>query len=450
MAKHYVVQKTTDLKLKVEVPADKSISHRALMLSSLAEGTSVISNLLESDDCLHTLDIFRHLGIEIIKQGNGDYVVYGKGLHGLTKSDSPLDVGNSGTAMRLMLGILCAQNFESVISGDESVAKRPMSRVTNPLMALGAKFKVVIDARKHLLFSGDDARGEITVCASTFLRGFYCLLPGPSAQVKSAMLLAGLYTRDHVLVKETIRSRDHSEIMLANFGANISIETLKGGRLITMSPGSWMTGQTVIIPGDISSAAFFIVAGLIIPGGSVVISNVGVNDLRIGLVSVLRSMGGDITFENERLSCGEKVADIRVNYSRLHGVEINGDIIPALIDELPVIAVAAAFAEGVTVVSDAAELRVKETDRIATTVSELSKFRVDISEKDDGFTVVGSDGSAYLGARINSFKDHRIAMSAAIMGLCVEGETIVDDVECVATSFPGFDQLFEGLIRLND
>ncbi|MDI3481184.1 MAG: hypothetical protein PWQ97_839 [Tepidanaerobacteraceae bacterium] len=429
------------LKGRISVPGDKSISHRAVMLGSIAEGVTEIDGFLMAEDCLSTVDCFRKMGVDIeIIRENGEYMgereegcdfgtnaesarvkIFGRGLYGLKKPDSPLYVGNSGTTIRLLSGILAGQDFEAEITGDESIQKRPMGRVTEPLRLMGAR----IDGAE----GGNKAPLKIR---GGGLKAINYRLPMASAQVKSALLLAGLYAEGQTVIEEPGSSRNHTELMMEAFGVNISRKSNK----IMLTPAKKLIARKVSVPGDISSAAFFLVGACALPDSEVIIENVGINPTRTGIIDALRLMGADIQIANQRIVNGEKVADIRAKSSRLKGITIKGAIIPRIIDEIPVLAVAACFADGVTVIRDAGELRVKESNRIAAIVEGLSRLGARIKETDDGMEIQGPN--KLKGCRASSFSDHRIAMSLAIAALGAEGETVIDDTECVKISYPGF------------
>lgn len=413
------------LRGEITVPGDKSISHRAVMLGALASGTTHITGFLMGEDCLSTIDCFRKMGVSI-DVSDKEVVVEGVGLHGLTAPKSELYTGNSGTTTRLLSGILAGQSFTSTMNGDASIQKRPMGRVMKPLREMGAS----IEGR-------DDNFCPLTMHPSE-LHGIEYRLPVASAQLKSAILLAGLYAEGQTTVIESAPSRDHTERMFRALG--VEIET--NGNVITLEPPEDLHAVDIAVPADISSAAFFLVAGAIVPGSELTIRNVGVNPTRTGILDVLRSMGADITESNFR-DDAEPVCDLTVRHSRLHGTEIGGAIIPRLIDELPVIAVAAAFAEGETVIRDAQELKVKESNRIAAMVAELTKAGVDVEETDDGMIVRG--GEKPHGAAFETYKDHRIAMSLAVLGLAAEGASRIDEPEVVTISYPDFFATLEKL-----
>ena len=430
------ITRITGLKGTLTVPGDKSISHRAIMFGSLAEGTTTIHGFLKGADCLSTIDCFRKMGISIEEKEDTIYV-HGKGLHGLHKPEETLDVGNSGTTTRLISGILAGQNFDTVLSGDASLNSRPMGRIMKPLSMMGADITSIHD----------------TGCAPLSIKGrslnaIHYDSPVASAQVKSCVLLAGLYANGKTSVTEPALSRDHTERMLRSFGANI----VSDKNTCTITPPETLHGQHIEVPGDISSAAFFIVAALITPNSEITINNVGINDTRAGILKVCQDMGADITLLNAREEGGEPVADLLVKTSSLRGTIIEGDIIPALIDELPVIALMACFAKGQTIIKDAHELRVKESDRIAIMTENLGAMGADIIDTDDGFIINSrSDNTipTLHGASINCSMDHRIAMTFAIAGLNADGETIITDSDCVNVSYPGFFTQLEQLFSQN-
>ena len=413
----------------ITVPGDKSISHRAVMFGSLAVGDTVIKGFLNGDDCLSTVGCFKAMGIDI-EMDDEKVVVHGKGLKGLNAPSSTLDVGNSGTTLRLMSGILSAQNFTSTVTGDSSIQKRPMDRVAKPLSLMGADIKSS---------SPDKTLAPVTITGKK-LKGIEYTLPVASAQVKSAILLAGLYAEGETVVIEPEATRDHTEIMLNFMGADIK----KDGDRIICHPVQELYAKEITVPGDISSAAYFMVAAAASKNACVTIKNVGINPTRTGIITALESMGADITISDYRLLNGEPVGDITVKSSPLKATVIEGDIIPKLIDEIPVIAVAAAMAEGTTIIKDAQELKVKESNRIKTTAEELSKFGVDIKETDDGLIINGPTNFKG-GSVIETYNDHRIAMSAAIAALLSDSVTVINGSECVDISFPTFYKLLEEL-----
>lgn len=416
------IKRTNGLKGRVSIPGDKSISHRSIMLGSIADGTTEVHNFLQGADCLSSIACFRQMGIDI--ENTGDIVrIHGRGLHGLKRPKNTLDTGNSGTTTRLMSGILAGQNFDCTINGDVSIQSRPMKRIITPLSLMGASIESVR--------GNDCAPLKIT---GQRLHGIQYDSPVSSAQVKSAILLAGLYAEGETSVTEPVLSRNHTELMLGACGGDISSE----GTTATLHPVKRLEAQKIIVPGDISSAAYFMAAGLIVPGSEICIENVGINPTRDGMIRVCQAMGGNIALENIREICGEPVADIIVRHSSLHGTVVEGDIIPTLIDELPIIAVMAAFAEGQTIIRDAAELRVKESDRISVMAENLSVMGVDITPTTDGMIING--GRTPRGARIQSHMDHRIAMSFAVAALASDGETDIIGSDCVNISYPTFYQ----------
>lgn len=415
------------LKGKVIPPGDKSISHRAVMISSLAEGQTSVSGFLNGGDTLSTVGAFRNLGIEI-EVTNTNVLIEGKGLHGLTKPRKTIDAGNSGTTTRLLTGILASQNFNSEITGDKYLQKRPMARIVNPLKEMGADI------------TGRDNNNLLPLqIIGKKLRGIRYEVPVASAQVKSCLILAGLFAEGVTEIIEPQKTRDHTERMLSHFGAELDIS----GNTIKVHAPTPFKGSDLIVPSDISSAAFFIVAALVNPGSELLISNVGLNPERTGILDILELMGAKLSIENRRTECGEPVGDIVARHSSLKGIEIKGELIPKAIDELPVVSVAACFAEGTTIIKDAAELRVKETDRIKAMTSELKKLGADVAETDDGMIIKGVE--QLRGNRCNSWGDHRIAMSLAIAATRAKGFTEIEDPECVAISFPEFFDLLEKL-----
>jgi len=414
-----IFQKAHHLKGEVIIPGDKSISHRAVMFGSLAEGTTEVLNFLQGADCLSTIDCFRRMGISI--ENTPDHIlIHGKGLHGLHKPGAILDTGNSGTTTRLISGILAGQPFETTLTGDASIQKRPMRRIMEPLSMMGADITS--------LHGNDCAPLRIKGAP---LHGIHYHSKVASAQVKSAILLAGLYADDTTKVTEPTVSRNHSEIMLNYFGAHVHTE----GPTAAIHPEPRLQGQKVCVPGDISSAAYFIAAGLLVPGAEILIRNVGINPTRDGILKVARAMGGDITLLNVSHN-GEPTADLLVKHSSLHGITVEGEIIPTLIDELPIINVMAACAEGTTVIKDAAELKVKESNRIDVMVNCLNAMGCDIVGTEDGMVIHG--GKPLHGAVIDSHMDHRIAMSFAIASLIADGDTRINGSDAVTISYPNF------------
>lgn len=424
----------TGLKGKITVPGDKSISHRCVMFGSVAKGTTEVHHFLKGADCLATIRCMRTLGIDIEEKGSS-VIIHGKGLHGLSAPSGILDAGNSGTTTRLLSGILAGQTFDSKISGDESLNSRPMKRIITPLTQMGAHISSILRNGCAPLYI---TPGE--------LHGIHYKSPVASAQVKSCILLAGLYAEGETSVTEPSLSRNHTELMLKGFGADIrssySLDSTEA--TASISPCEELYGQKITVPGDISSAAYFIAAGLIVPDSEILIEGVGINPTRAGILKVCEDMGGDITLLNERFEGGEKIADILVRTSRLHGTEISGGIIPTLIDEIPVIAVMAATAEGTTVIKDAAELKVKETDRIETVTDNLKAMGCDVTPTDDGIIIRG--GRPLKGASIHTLLDHRIAMAFSIAALTAEGNTKILDSRCIDVSYPDFYDTFDALL----
>lgn len=424
----------TGLRGKVEIPGDKSISHRCIMLGSIADGTTEVHNFLQGADCRATIDCFRKLGIEIENNGSS-VVVHGKGIHGLNAPSEILDVGNSGTTTRLISGILAGQPFHSKLSGDASLNSRPMRRIIEPLTRMGANISSILRNGCAPLYISP---GKLT--------GIHYDSPVASAQVKSCILLAGLYAEGETSVTEPSLSRNHTELMLKEFGADLhSMHELDSTKAtVTIRPCQELYGQKITVPGDISSAAYFIAAGLLVPNSEILILNTGINPTRAGILKVCEDMGADITLLKQRIEGGEPIADILVRTSRLQGTTVEGDIIPTLIDEIPIIAVMAAMAEGTTVIKDAAELKVKETNRIETVVDNLKAMGCDITATDDGMIIHG--GKGLHGATIHTLLDHRIAMAFSIAALVADGTTKILDSHCVDVSYPTFYDTFEGLL----
>ena len=427
------VEKARGLGGRIKVPGDKSISHRALLLGAIAEGTTRIRNFLPAADCLATLACVRGLGIEVERLSETELIVQGRGLHGLREPRDVLDCAGSGTTMRLLAGILAGQPFYSVLMGNEQLRRRPMARIVEPLRQMGAT-----------VLGRDNGRLPPLTILGGNLHGIEYRLPVASAQVKSAILLAGLYADGPTVIHEPGPARDHTERMLAAMGANIQypISNITG---ITLRGDTELSSLDIVIPGDISSAAYFIAAACLVPGSEVVVVGVGVNPTRVGFLDALRAMGADIVVENQREVSGEPVADVVVRAGDLRGIEVRGDQVPRMIDEFPILAVVASQAEGTTMVGDAAELRVKETDRIANIAVELRKLGARIEERPDGFVVEGP--TPLVGTQVNSHGDHRLAMSLAIAGLVAEGKTTVEGAECIADSFPGFEKTLRALMN---
>lgn len=414
------IQRSNGLKGEVKIPGDKSISHRAVMLGALAKGTTKITDFLQGADCLSTMECFRRMGIQI-QNTSGEVLVHGQGLHGLAAPSDLLNVGNSGTTIRLLSGILAPQPFSATLTGDASIQKRPMKRVMEPLSQMGAKIESLSgNGCAPLRISG------------TPLKGIHYKTPVASAQVKSCILFAGMYADGATTVTEPVLSRDHSERMLEHFGARLTRE----GTAVTIQPEPQLAAREIPVPGDISSAAYFIAAATLVPHSEILIRNVGINPTRSGMLEVCRAMGADIQYLNERDDSGEPTADLLVRSSSLKGTVIEGAVIPALIDELPVLAVMAAFAKGETIIRNAEELKVKESDRIAVMVENLSAMGADITGTPDGMIIRG--GPALHGAEIHTYKDHRIAMSFAVAALAAEGTTHIEDADCVNISYPDF------------
>jgi len=402
----------------ITVAPDKSISHRAVMLGSIAKGKTVIRNFLMGADCLSTIDCFRRLGVPIDIEG-GQITVTGRGLRGLKAPRQLLYTGNSGTTTRLLCGLLSPQRFDSVLDGDDSIRKRPMKRVIDPLRKMGARISGTGDGFTPIAIEGAD------------LRGIEYEMPVASAQLKSALILAGLYAEGTTTIIEPKASRNHTELMVNGFGGSITSENNK----ITVSPAEELFGQEITVPGDISSAAFFIVAALIVPNSEITIRNVGLNGTRTGVIDALRAMGASIQIEWSEGGV-EPAGDLTIKHSQLHGTEIGGDLIPGLIDELPVIAVAAAFAKGRTVIRDAEELKVKESDRILSMETELKRAGVNVHATDDGLIIDG--GSPVRGGSFETYGDHRVAMSMAVLAQAAEGKSRIENHQCIGISYPEF------------
>lgn len=413
------IKKQTNLRGTLTVPGDKSISHRAVMFGSLAKGTTRISHFLEGADCLSTITCFRKMGIDIERNAS-EIMVHGKGLHGLSAPDSILDVGNSGTTTRLISGILAGQNFISELDGDDSIRTRPMKRIMTPLTSMGA----------DIVSKQDNGCVPLVIHGKT-LHGIHYDSPVASAQVKSCVLLAGMYADGITSVTEPFLSRNHTEIMLNYFGAKVTSE----GTTASIVPEPVLNGREIQVPGDISSAAYFIAAGLLTLGSEILLKNVGINPTRAGILKVCMDMGADITLLNESTE-GEPTADLLIRTSNLKGTTIEGGIIPTLIDEIPMIAVMAAFADGTTVIRDAQELKVKESDRITVMVDNLKRMGADIEGTEDGMIIHG--GKPLHGAVIDSHLDHRVAMSFAVAGTICDGTMDILNGDCVNISYPEF------------
>lgn len=413
------IPKLNKLHGKLTIPGDKSISHRAVMFGALAQGTTRITHFLEGADCLSTISCFQAMGIHIQKNKD-EVLVEGKGLHGLQAPLDILDVGNSGTTTRLISGILAGQDFTSRLTGDASICQRPMGRIITPLSLMGAQ----------ITSQNQNGCAPLTIQGG-HLHGIHYQSPVASAQVKSCVLLAGMYADAPTSVTEPVLSRNHTELMLNYFGAQVTSK----GTTAAILPQPDLKARDITVPGDISSAAYFIAAGLLVPGSEILLCNVGINPTRDGLLRVCQAMGGDITLLNVR-NDGEPTADLLIRSSSLHGTEIKDEIIPTLIDEIPMIAVMAAFAEGTTVIRDAAELKVKESDRIQVMTDNLTRMGADVEALPDGMIIHG--GKPLHGATIDSHKDHRIAMSFAVAGGICEGSLTITDGECVNISYPEF------------
>ena len=434
------------LKGEITPPPDKSISHRAVIISSLAEGKSIIRNFLYAEDPLRTVNAFREMGIKIeektqstenkspLKGGEGgltqnaELIIHGKGLNELKEPKDTIDCGNSGTTMRLLCGVLAGQLFSSTLKGDASLSRRPMQRVITPLTEMGA----VIKSEKGGFPPLDITGGK--------LKPIQFQSPVASAQVKSAVLFAGLYCDGIISISEPEKSRDHTERMLKAAGVNIEIKDLK----VSVTGKSKLKPLETTIPGDFSSAAFFIVAGAMVPKSEILIKNAGINPTRTGLLEILEMMGADIALENKRDASGEPVCDVYVKHSSLTAINISGKMLTRAIDEFPILCVAASVAKGTTKITGAKELRVKESDRIASMSKELRKMGVEIEELEDGVIIKGRE--RLKAATVQSYGDHRVAMALTVAGLLADGETIVQDTECVNTSFPGFVEMLDKLM----
>lgn len=413
------IKKQTRLRGELTVPGDKSISHRAVMFGSLAQGTTRITHFLEGADCLSTISCFRKMGVDIERNAS-EILVHGKGLHGLSASSEILDVGNSGTTTRLISGILAGQSFTSELNGDASIQSRPMKRIMTPLQSMGADIvSIKGNGCAPLRITGKP------------LQAVHYQSPVASAQVKSCVLLAGMYADGITRVTEPVLSRNHTEIMLNYLGAKVTSQ----GTTASIEPEPVLKAREIQVPGDISSAAYFIAAGLLTPDSQILLRNVGINPTRDGILKICRAMGADITLLNVNDE-GEPVADLLIRSSQLHGTTVEGSIIPTLIDEIPMIAVMAAFAEGTTVIRDATELKVKESDRIAVVTEGLRRMGADIQPTEDGMIIHG--GKPLQGAKINSYLDHRIAMSFAVAGTICDGTMDIVNGDCVNISYPGF------------
>lgn len=415
-----ILSKATHLRGSVTVPGDKSISHRSVMFGSIAQGLTEIHGFLQGADCLSTIVCFSKMGIDIENRGE-TVLVHGKGMRGLSRPETILDCGNSGTTTRLISGILAAQPFDVTLTGDDSIKKRPMRRIIDPLSRMGAQIESL----------GGNGCAPLHI-TGTKLHGIHYDSPVASAQVKSSILLAGLYADGETSVTEPSLSRNHSELMLSEFGADVRAE----GSTAILKPAKELYGRKLIVPGDISSAAYFIAAGLLVPGSEILIKNVGINPTRAGILTICRQMNADITLLNEKKGPGEPTADLLVRSSSLKGTVVEGEVIPTLIDELTIIAVMACFADGTTVIRDAAELKVKESNRIDVMTAQLTAMGADVTATEDGMVIRG--GRPLHGAVVDSHKDHRIAMSFAVAALAADGDTKILDDDCVSISYPGF------------
>ena len=419
------VRFTESLLGEVALPADKSIAQRAAILAALGNGTSQIVNFPSSADPQSALSCMRQLGVHIDEDDEGILEIRGVGLNGLKAPSKPLDCGNSGTTMRLLSGVLAGQPFDSVLIGDASLSKRPMGRIADPLRAMGASIEL------------EDGHAPIRIKGKSALKGMTYELPVPSAQVKSCVLLAGMYAEGETTVVESLPSRDHTERMMG-----LDVLNMNDRRYLTVQKGRPILAQTWAVPRDFSAAAFFLVAGSIVHHGDLRLPGVGINASRSALLDVLRAMGAKIKVENERIRGGEPIADLRVTSTNLHSINVNGDLIPAIIDEIPILAVAAACAKGRTEIRDAGELRVKETDRITAMTSNLRALGIDVKEFEDGLAI---EGGSMKGATVESFDDHRIAMAMGIAGLQASGETHIKGADCANVSFPGFWEMLKVL-----
>ena len=423
---------------KARVPGDKSISHRALMIGALAVGETEISGLLEGEDVLRTAAAMRALGATVVRDGDGTWRIQGRGVGGLSEPEDMLDLGNAGTGARLLMGLLATHPGTAFLTGDDSLRARPMARVAAPLEEMGARIVARSGGRLPLAIIGTADPLPITY-----------RLPVPSAQVKSAVLLAGLNTPGRTIVIEPEPTRDHTELMLRHFGAAVDVETTEQGRSVSLVGQPELTGRRIRVPADPSSAAFLVVAALLLPGSDIMLSGVGMNPHRIGLIDSLRQMGADIAVSAAREEAGEPVADLRIKASRLSGIEVPASRAPSMIDEYPILAVAAAFAKGTTVMQGLGELRVKESDRLAAIAHGLAACGVEVSVGSDSLTVTGDGsrprGGALGGQAVATEYDHRIAMAFLVLGMGAQRPVEIDDATAIGTSFPGFIELMNGL-----
>jgi 3-phosphoshikimate 1-carboxyvinyltransferase len=412
---------------KITVQGDKSISHRSIIIGSLAKGVTKIKNFLEAEDTLNTAKVYKQLGVQIEKKA-GIYYIHGRGLFNFRQPEETLYVGNSGTAIRLSLGVLAAQRFTSTITGDAQIVKRPMKRVIEPLQQMGADF------------ASNQGLAPITVRGAQ-LKGISYKMPIASAQVKSALLLAALHASGTTVITEPFKSRDHTERMLKYFGAEITVLKNK----ISVKPGTMLKAADIFVPGDISSAAYFLAAGAMVKNSKITVCDVGLNETRTGILDVMKKMGAKVKVSAVKTLNGEPVGDVTVSTSKLKGISIKGGIIPRLIDEIPVIAVLAAFAKGKTMIRGAKELRVKETDRIKTILTNLDRLGIKTEEYEDGFAVYGNGGTEFKYSSIDTYGDHRIAMAFSIAALASENGLLIKDIECINTSFPDFFRILAAL-----
>lgn len=417
--KNYIVQAGGSLKGTIRVPGDKSISHRSIMLGSLAEGTTHVTGFLEGDDALATLASFRAMGVQIDGPKEGNVTIHGVGMHGLTAPKEDVYLGNSGTSIRLLSGLLVGQDFESTLTGDKSLSGRPMKRVTAPLALMGATIE------------SNEGKPPLRIKKANKLKGITYTLPMASAQVKSCILLAGMYAEGKTMIIEPAPTRDHTERMLSGMGYKVDVQ----GDTISIEGGGTLTASNIDVPADISSATFFMVGAAISEGSDLTLTHVGINPTRVGVINILRLMGADISLSNEKMTGGEPVADIRIKYAPLTGINIPEDQVPLAIDEFPALFVAAACAEGQTVLTGAAELRVKESDRIQAMADGLTILGIDAQSTMDGIII---NGGVIGSGEVESHDDHRIAMSFAIAGLRAGGTIQINDCANVATSFPNF------------
>lgn len=408
------------LKGMLDIPGDKSISHRSVMFGSIAQGVTRVTNFLPGDDCLSTISCFRKLGV-VIEENENELIIYGNGFDGLKEPDEILDVGNSGTTIRLLLGILAGRPFFSSIIGDHSIGKRPMTRVTEPLRSMGAQ----IDGRNNGEFTPLSIRGG-------HLNPIHYNMPVASAQVKSALILAGLQAEGETIIIEKAESRDHTERMIRKFGGEVH----KNNREITIKGGQRLSASDILVPGDISSAAFFLVAAAIVPNSEIVLKNVGLNPTRTGIIEIMNKMGANLEISQNEVDSFEPAGDITVKTSSLRGTVVEGDVIPRLIDEIPIIALLATQAEGTTIIKDASELKVKETNRIDTVVQELTKLGASIEATDDGMIIHG--GTTLTGGKVSSHGDHRIGMMLAIASLLSKDKVELENPDAISVSYPNF------------